>query len=154
MGGKHTGTAEIESFVGWKLLWWVSELMGIDDGLRSCFVFFFVFAVTIVAVVSVSAVFHSNSTAYCTSTCTQRVLAQDKKHRLHVQRNFSISLPATAMSVPSPDYKRQQSHETLGLLAGPQQVRAWPQRQRRGGRLRHGEGDTGRGEDVQARTPT
>lgn len=111
------------------------------------------FAVPIVTVLSVSAIFHSHSTAYCPSTHTRRVLAQDRKHQLHVQRNSSVSLSATAMSVPSPDYQRQQSHETLGLLAGPQQVRAWPPRPRSGGRLRRGEGDTGRGEDFQAWTP-
>lgn len=49
------------------------------------------FSVTIVGVVSVSAVFYSHSAAYCTSTRTRRVLAPGRKHQLRVQRNFSVS---------------------------------------------------------------
>lgn len=72
---------------------------------------------------------------------------------------LSLSLcPPPCLGVPplSPlsDHQRQQPNEALSLVARPQQVRTWPQRQRRDGRIQPRACNTRGGAKFQTRTPT
>lgn len=92
--------------------------------------------------------------AYMNTSC---LLPHSRKHQLHAQRtplHLSLPLPASVFCLSVLDHQWQQSHETLGLVTGPQQVRAGPQRQRSAGQLPHGACNTRRGEIFQTRTPT
>lgn len=90
---------------------------------------------------------HMHSVSYAIAENTRSTLKGI--HRI----SPSLSPCLGGLSLSFLDHQRQQSHETLGLVAGPQQVWTWPQRQRRGGWLQHGACNTWRGENFQTWTP-